>query len=150
MFAPQDLESLAQVTREAHAPPGPHRGREARGLARPAPRRRRRIAPRIHAALTGGRARPFHFDALGALCVVGHHTACAELRVPFTRRHMRFSGLLAWMMWGAIDVAKLPGLERKVRVLSDWTLELFFPRDIVRTIDLSEPGPRPASEVTHA
>ena len=53
---------------------------------------------------------------------------------------MRFSGLLAWLMWRSIYVAKLPGLERKVRVLSDWTLELFFPRDIVQTIDLSEPA----------
>jgi NADH dehydrogenase len=101
-------------------------------------REARTVASNVHAALTGGRPRPFHFDALGALCVVGHHTACAELRVPLTRRHVRFSGLLAWMMWRAIYVAKLPGLERKVRVLSDWTLELFFPRDIVQTIDLSD------------
>ena len=101
-------------------------------------REARTVADNVHAALTGGRPRPFHFDALGALCVVGHHTACAELRVPLTRRHVRFSGLLAWMMWRAIYVAKLPGLERKVRVLSDWTLELFFPRDIVQTIDLSD------------
>jgi NADH dehydrogenase len=27
-------------------------------------------------------------------------------------------------------------LERKVRVLIDWVIELFFPRDIVQTIDL--------------
>ena len=101
-------------------------------------REARTLAENVHAALTGSRPRPFHFDALGALCVVGHHTACAELRVPLTRRHVRFSGLLAWMMWRAIYVAKLPGLERKVRVLSDWTLELFFPRDIVQTIDLSD------------
>src|SRR6266536_399338 len=98
----------------------------------------RTLAENIHAALTSCSPKPFHFDALGALCVVGHHTACAELRIPFTRRHVRFSGLLAWMMWRAIYVAKLPGLERKVRVLSDWTLELFFPRDIVQTIDLSD------------
>jgi hypothetical protein len=26
-----------------------------------------------------------------------------------------------------------------VRVLTDWVIELFFPRDIVQTIDLSEP-----------
>jgi NADH:ubiquinone reductase (H+-translocating) len=103
-------------------------------------REARFLAENIHAALTGGRAKAFHFDALGALCVVGHHTACAELRVPFTRRYVRFSGLLAWFMWRSIYVAKLPGLERKVRVLSDWTLELFFPRDIVQTIDLSEPA----------
>jgi NADH dehydrogenase len=30
----------------------------------------------------------------------------------------------------------LPGLERKIRVLMDWTIELFFPRDIVQTIAL--------------
>ena len=99
----------------------------------------RTLAENIHAALSSGRPKPFHFDALGALCVVGHHTACAELRVPFTRRHVRFSGLLAWMMWRFIYLVKLPGLERKVRVLSDWTLELFFPRDIAQTI--SEPAP---------
>ena len=47
-----------------------------------------------------------------------------------------FSGLLAWIMWRGIYLAKLPGLERKIRVLMDWTVELFFPRDIVQTIDL--------------
>lgn len=31
----------------------------------------------------------------------------------------------------AIYLFKLPGLERKVRVALDWTLDLFFPRDIV-------------------
>jgi hypothetical protein len=31
---------------------------------------------------------------------------------------------------------KLPGAERKIRVLMDWIIELFFPRDIVQTIDL--------------
>jgi NADH dehydrogenase len=50
---------------------------------------------------------------------------------------MRFSGLLAWLMWRGIYLSKLPGLERKVRVFVDWTIELFFPRDIVQTIDLS-------------
>jgi hypothetical protein len=27
-------------------------------------------------------------------------------------------------------------LERKIRVLIDWNIELFFPRDIVQTLDL--------------
>ncbi len=44
------------------------------------------------------------------------------------------------MIWRAVYLAKLPGLERKARVLVDWTMELFFPRDIVQTIDLSETG----------
>ena len=86
------------------------------------------LAHNIHASLKGRSLKPFHFDALGALCVVGHHTACAELAVPFTRnKKVRFSGLLAWLMWRAIYLSKLPGLELKVRVLVDWVIELFFP-----------------------
>ena len=100
-------------------------------------REARTLAQNIHASLHGKSLKPFHFDALGALCVVGHHTACAELSVPFGRQKMvRFSGLLAWLMWRGIYLSKLPGLERKVRVLADWVIELFFPRDIVQTIDL--------------
>ena len=95
------------------------------------------LASNILARLQWRSARGFHFDSLGALCVVGHQTACAELRVPFARsRSLRFSGLFAWLLWRGIYLAKLPGLERKIRVLMDWTIELFFPRDIVQTIDL--------------
>src|SRR5271167_4595827 len=95
------------------------------------------LAKNIRASLQGRQASGFHFDSLGALCVVGHQTACAELTVPFARsKSMRFSGLLAWLMWRGIYLGKLPGLERKIRVLVDWTVELFFPKDIVQTIDL--------------
>ena len=45
------------------------------------------------------------------------------------------------MMWRGIYVSKLPGLERKVRVLFNWTFEMFFPRDIVQTIDLRSEDP---------
>ena len=95
------------------------------------------LARNIHAGLGGKPLKPFHFDALGVLCVVGHHTACAELAAPFARhKKFLFSGLLAWLMWRGIYLAKLPGLERKVRVMADWVIELFFPRDIVQSIDL--------------
>ncbi len=88
------------------------------------------LAYNIHAGVTGKRPKPFHFDGLGTLCVVGHHTACAEIK------GVRFSGLLAWMLWRAVYLSKLPGLERKVRVFVDWNIELFFPRDIVQTIEV--------------
>jgi NADH:ubiquinone reductase (H+-translocating) len=95
------------------------------------------LAKNIRANVEGRPLQKFHFDSLGALCVVGHQTACAELTVPFSPgRSLRFSGLLAWLMWRGIYLAKLPGLERKIRVLMDWTVELFFPRDIVQTIEL--------------
>jgi len=100
-------------------------------------REARLLAKNIRATLQGRHPEGFHFDSLGALCVVGHHTACAELTIPFTRgKTMRFRGLFAWLLWRGIYLGKLPGLERKIRVLSDWVVELFFPRDIVQTIEL--------------
>jgi NADH dehydrogenase len=90
------------------------------------------LAHNIYASVHGQPMKPFHFDSLGALCVVGHHTACAEIK------GFRFSGLFAWFLWRGIYLAKLPGLERKMRVLVDWLVELFFPRDIVQTIDFDE------------
>jgi NADH dehydrogenase len=93
------------------------------------------LAHNVHAAVHGRPLTPFKFKSIGLLCVVGHQTACAEIGVPFTNKTLLFSGLLAWLMWRAIYLAKLPGLQRKVRVLADWVIELFFPRDIVQTID---------------
>jgi NADH dehydrogenase len=94
------------------------------------------LAHNIWATIRRKRAREFRFSSMGALCVIGHQTACAELRVPFGGQPLRFSGFFAWLLWRTIYVGKLPGLERKIRVLIDWTVELFFPRDIVQTIDL--------------
>ena len=88
------------------------------------------LAHNIHAGMRGKSLKPFHYKGLGTLCVVGHQTACAEIR------GVRFSGLLAWMVWRAVYLSKLPGLERKVRVFVDWNIELFFPRDIVQTVEL--------------
>jgi NADH dehydrogenase len=99
-------------------------------------RQGRSLARNIVRSLKGRPLVPFHFTSLGSLCVVGHQTACAELAIPFVRnRSLRFSGLLAWIMWRGIYVSKLPGLERKARVILDWTFEIFFPRDIVQTIE---------------
>jgi len=114
-------------TGESCPPTAQYASREARTLAR-----------NIYSNLHGKPLQPFHFDSLGALCVVGHHTACAEMAVPFVRgKSVRFSGLLAWLMWRGIYLAMLPGLDRKIRVMVDWAVELFFPRDIVQTIEIN-------------
>jgi NADH dehydrogenase len=90
------------------------------------------LAHNIHASIHHRPLTPFHFDALGLLCVVGYQTACAEIK------GVRFSGFLAWILWRGIYLSKLPGVERKLRVISDWIIELFFPRDIVQTIELDD------------
>jgi hypothetical protein len=55
----------------------------------------------------------------------------------------RFSGLSAWLLWRGVYLAKLPGLERKLRVLFDWSLDLALPRDIVATAAPSAPAVAP-------
>jgi NADH dehydrogenase len=96
-------------------------------------REARTLARNLRASINGEPLKPFHFDSLGTLCVVGHHTACAEIK------GYKFSGFFAWFLWRGLYLSKLPGLERKVRVVGDWTIELFFPRDIVQTIDFGPP-----------
>lgn len=68
---------------------------------------------------------PFTFTGLGELASIGHRAAVADIM------GYQFHGFIAWFMWRTIYLAKLPGLERKIRVMLDWTLDLFFPRDIV-------------------
>ncbi|MEM6912111.1 MAG: FAD-dependent oxidoreductase [Verrucomicrobiota bacterium] len=78
----------------------------------------------LGAVLAGKPTRPFNFKGLGELASIGHRTAVAEIM------GLNFSGFLAWFMWRTIYLAKLPGIERRLRVTLDWSLDLFFPRDI--------------------
>jgi hypothetical protein len=51
----------------------------------------------------------------------------------------KFSGFLAWMMWRVIYLAKLPRLEKKIRVAVEWTMDLLFPKDMVQFMSLHAP-----------
>ncbi len=84
-------------------------------------------ADNIVAALHGRPAKPFRFRTIGLLVALGHQQGAAQFR------GVQFSGLLAWLLWRSVYLSKLPGLERRLRVALDWTLDLFFPRDVVLT-----------------
>ena len=92
------------------------------------------IGYNIAASIKGKKLKPFHFKTLGSLAVLGHQLAVAEIMGH------RFSGFLAWLMWRGIYLSKLPGLDKQLRVGLDWFLDIFFPPDIVQTIDFSRPG----------
>jgi NADH dehydrogenase len=106
--------------------PDPDRdGQSCPPTAQHALRQGRQAADNLVATMDGRPLRPFRFRTLGMLVVLGHNTAAAEIR------GLRFSGLFAWFLWRGIYLAKLPGFEKKVRVMIDWLLDLAFPRDIV-------------------
>lgn len=88
----------------------------------------RAVGDNIAAILRGRPPVPFRFRTIGVLVALGHRTAVAEIR------GFKFSGLLAWFMWRSVYLSKLPGLEKQVRVALDWTIDLFFPRDIALTV----------------
>ncbi len=83
------------------------------------------VAGRNIAAVMAGQApRAFRHKSLGQLATLGHHNAVAAIG------RVRITGFLAWWMWRTIYLAKLPRFDRKLRVVIDWTLNLFFPRDL--------------------
>ena len=57
--------------------------------------------------------------------------------VPLSRRTavadlggIKLVGFPAWFFWKTIYMLKLPTLAARVRVVLDWTVELFFERDV--------------------
>lgn len=101
-------------------------GEPAPPTAQHATREAKCVAANIAAAVRGGQPRPFSFRALGKMGSLGHRSAVAEVF------GLKLSGFLAWWLWRTVYLTKLPGLDRKIRVATDWTLDLILPPDIVQ------------------
>lgn len=95
------------------------------------------LARNLARALRGEPILPFTHQNLGQLATVGEREAVAEMF------GYRFSGFLAWFLWRTIYLAKLPGISRKLRVMVDWTFDLFFPRDVSLLVPPPEEPLRP-------
>jgi NADH dehydrogenase len=116
VWAIGDCAAVPDVTTGQLCPP----------TAQHATRQAKQCGDNIAATLRGGTKKPFAFKALGKLGALGYHSAVAEIM------GVRVSGLLAWFLWRSIYLMKLPGLDRKLRVASAWTLDLFLKADIVQ------------------
>jgi NADH dehydrogenase len=72
--------------------------------------------------LRGEQTRPFRYFDFGQLVSVGHQFAAVRLL------GVRLSGFVAWFVWRTLYLSKLVGFGNKVRVLLDWSLDLFVER----------------------
>ena len=80
------------------------------------------VAQNIVRVLRGEPAKPFRYTAIGELALVGRHSGVARVY------GMNFSGLIAWAMWRAVYLAKMPSVGQQVRILCDWLLDGLFGR----------------------
>jgi NADH dehydrogenase len=44
----------------------------------------------------------------------------------------KIHGFLAWAMWRFYYLSTLPTMQKKVRVMADWFIDLIFKRDVTR------------------
>ena len=89
-------------------------------------RQAKTCAKNVIARLDGKPTHAFRFKPLGMLASLGQRSAVAQVL------GVELSGFIAWFLWRNIYLSKLPGFVRKLRVALDWTLDLFFPRDITQ------------------
>jgi len=103
---------------KAHPPTAQHAIRQGRV-----------VAQNIAADLLGRPLKSFSFKTIGLLASIGRRAGVARIF------GFNFSGFFAWWMWRTIYLSKLPGLDKKVRVAFDWTLDLLFPKDVCAVYD---------------
>jgi NADH dehydrogenase len=90
------------------------------------------VAKNIAAVVLDRPLKSFTFTTLGQLASIGRRTGVAMVF------GVKFSGFLAWCFWRTVYLMKLPRLQKKLRVMVGWTLDLFFSRDIEQMITLRD------------
>jgi NADH dehydrogenase len=68
----------------------------------------------VERRLAGKPVLPFHYRDKGLLAVIGRAAAVADLGF------LRFSGLLAWLLWLFVHIMYLVGFANRVLVLVQW------------------------------
>jgi NADH dehydrogenase len=129
-----DVDGVWAVGDAAHVP-------DPRDLTRPSPptaqhaiRQGRTVAHNVSAALAGGDSRIFRYKTLGVFVDLGHGKAVASTL------GLRWSGVPAWFLARTYHLASMPGVTRKIRLIADWTVGLFFGRDGAELGRLGHPG----------
>ncbi|HCU91729.1 MAG TPA: NADH dehydrogenase FAD-containing subunit [Actinobacteria bacterium] len=96
-------------------------------------RQARLLAGNITAVLRGGTPRPYRHASAGSVASLGLYRGVAEVY------GLRMRGFPAWLTHRTYHLLKLPTVNRRLRVVSDWMLALLFPREVVSLDVLEHP-----------
>jgi NADH:ubiquinone reductase (H+-translocating) len=91
-------------------------------------RQARRLAKNLR-----GRRKPYRYRMLGQVATLGRHKGIADVI------GLRLRGFPGWFVTRTYHLYQLPLLSRKLRVVVDWTVALFFRRDIAELSMLGHP-----------
>ena len=105
-------------------------GRPYPALAQHSIREARQLAKNLAAVLEGRSPEPFVFDSLGTMAALGKTSAVAKVF------GFRLTGFPAWWLRRTYYLLQMPRWDRRLRIILDWTVALFFRPDITK-VDLS-------------
>jgi NADH:quinone reductase (non-electrogenic) len=105
--------------------PGPD-GRPYPALAQHTVREARQLARNIQAVIEGRAPKPFVFRPLGTMASLGHTRAVARVF------GVDLTGFPAWWIRRTYYLFQMPRWDRRLRIVLDWTVALFFRPDITK------------------
>jgi NADH dehydrogenase len=114
--------------------PGPD-GKPYPPLAQHALREARVLAQNIVSTLRGKGTKPFVYESMGVLASLGHFSGVGRVM------KFKIRGFVAWCVWRTYYLMQMPRWERRLRILFDWTIALFFKNDIVKLDLFGTPHP---------
>ena len=91
------------------------------------------VADSVAATLAGRPPRRFRYRTLGVFVDMGRHKAVA------TMVGVRLRGFPAWFAARTYHLALMPGVARRLRLVIDWTVGLFFGRAAAELGQLGHP-----------
>ena len=120
---------------DAAAVPDPAKGGRMPSppTAQHAIRQGRVVGDNVAAALAGKKLRRFRYRTLGAFVDMGQHQAVATLA------GVKLRGFPAWFAARTYHMLMMPGMARRIRLVVDWTVGLFFGRASAELGQLGHP-----------
>jgi NADH:ubiquinone reductase (H+-translocating) len=91
------------------------------------------LADNVIATLRGKPLTEYRHRYVGSVAGLGLYRGVANVY------GIKVKGSLAWFLHRTYHVSRVPTLSRKARVVADWTLALFFQREIVSLWSMHEP-----------
>src|SRR5574338_185218 len=83
----------------------------------------------------------FEYSSKGQMAIIGKRTGIATIF------GVNLYGFAAWWIWRSIYLSKIPKFDKRLRILLDWTVDLFFDRDIARLKVLRHEAPKEYKEL---